>query len=120
MSTRAVYSFTDELTDETIYFYRHHDGYPEGPHGALKRVESIVRLENNLKGIQKVMKSIGGEQLFDYEDFIGADHQHQYRAELLRPTRCYSSHEVVLHHHDCDNKTITMYSLDINKDQPFQ
>ena len=120
MSTRAVYSFKCELTDETIYFYKHHDGYPQGAHGALKRIECVVRLENNLEGIQKIMKAIGGEQLYDYEEFIGADHQHRYRAELLRPTRCYSSHEVVLHHHDNDEKTITRYSLDLNKDEPFQ
>lgn len=43
MSTRCQIKLkTDDSSTNTIYVYRHHDGYPEGPHGVLSLLHPLV------------------------------------------------------------------------------
>ena len=119
MSTRAIYSFTDHTTNKTNYYYRHHDGYPHGRSGALKRIESILTLEQNFDGINTLMEAIGGERLRDYEDFITSDHQHRY--EVYFKTDGWRSSRVFhLLHKDDDTTLQHKYKLDFqNGDETF-
>jgi len=41
MSTRAVYSFYDDISEDGVHAYVHHDGYPAG---AAKRIEAAKAL----------------------------------------------------------------------------
>lgn len=40
MSTRGCYRFTDEHGSFTVY--KHHDNYPEGPHGGIAAIEAAT------------------------------------------------------------------------------
>jgi len=42
MSTRAVYTFVDNDGPE-IHVYKHHDGYPEGEHGAICTIGKALK-----------------------------------------------------------------------------
>lgn len=42
MSTRALYTFKDESGE--YHVYKHHDGYPEGEHGAIYTIAKALKL----------------------------------------------------------------------------
>ena len=84
MSTRAVYQFFSPATKDTVLFYKHHDGYPQGPGGALARIQSVLNLAQyvHLNTVRKVMLAIGGEELKDQNEADTSDQQHRYNVTL--------------------------------------
>jgi len=95
MSTRAVYKFYDRATNDSIIFYKHHDGYPNGWFGALERIKAVLVLGGfaDLKVIKKVMLDIGAEELQDEMEADKADQQHRYNVT-------HDGGQVTLTHYD--------------------
>ena len=84
MSTRAVYKFWERSTNESIIFYKHHDGYPNGLFGALERIRSVLILGtfSDFKVMRKLMLDIGAEELRDEMEADRADNQHRYNVNM--------------------------------------
>lgn len=82
--TRAVYKFFDRATNDSLIFYKHHDGYPHGWFGALERIKAVLVLGafNDLKVIKKVMLEVGAKELRDEMEADRVAQQHRYNVDL--------------------------------------
>ena len=82
--TRAVYKFFDRATNDSLIFYKHHDGYPHGWFGALERIKAVLVLGafNDLKVIKKVMLEVGAKELRDEMEADRVEQQHRYNVDL--------------------------------------
>ena len=82
--TRAVYKFFDRATNDSLIFYKHHDGYPHGWFGALERIKAVLVLGafNDLQVIKKVMLEVGAKELRDEMEADRIDQQHRYNVDL--------------------------------------
>jgi|TARA_E500000318_G_scaffold47393_1_gene44587 hypothetical protein len=106
MSTRAVYKFYNRATNDSVIFWRQHDGYPNGWFGALERIRSVVALAHfdNLALIYDLMKVLEASEVKDEMVADKLDQQHRYTVDL-------DDGQVTLTHYDWQIGTKHHYLL---------
>ncbi len=114
MSTRANIIIKD-ADEETLYFYRHSDGYPEG---VAKTLNEFMRLLNEGRIRNNTGQAAGWLIVLGYEEYAEGrrlyDHNH-WKVGAYEPTTNIHSDIEFLYEIDLGAKTLTGWVWDGEK-----